>query len=406
MIVVAYSVGSADPLPIAKCAAEYGGCVFVVDPSDLDAVALTDLLKQLGRVIVDDDVLSVASTLRSESLRPNGVVTFAESGVAMAIGLAKSFQLPTLSRGEPAGLNDKFEQRMILNGEFGMNGTPTALLRDGVPSDFNFPVFVKPRRGAGSRNTIMVARREDLQDAVAKLGADEEYVIEQALIGEKGHLDDWLADYVSVESFVQSSIVHTIGITGRLPLASPARETGLIFPLAVVQPLKDQLVATANRAILALGIENGVVHTELQLCAGGPKIIEVNPRIGGSLARLMPWTVGLDPVALAMKIACGIQVGVDVASQEPRQYGATLLVQPPYNAVELVRSPPIDEIRKVNGVKRVDQHGETGDLLDWRRGTNGRILQIYVVLPTLEELRKSVGYISELIQQASLYREI
>jgi hypothetical protein len=399
-------LGSADPLQIAKSAAEFGGCVFVVDPHDGYAMSLVGLLEQLGRVIVDNEVDSIASTLRNENLLPKGVVTFAESGVEIANGLANSFQLPSLTRGEPNALFDKFAQRTVLNAAFGEKGTSVALLKDGVPPDFKFPAFVKPRRGAGSRNTMSVAREEDLRDSLAKLGDNEELILEEALIGEAGHVEDWLADYVSVESLVQSSVIYTIGITGRLPSAWPARETGLIFPLVTVQPLRDQLVTTSNRAIAALGIENGIVHTELKLCHGGPRIIEVNPRIGGHLARLMPWTIGVSPITLAMKLASGIRIDVDGTFQETRKFGAKMYIQPPFDAVQLVRSPPIEEVRRVKGVKRIDSHAEMGDLLDWRKGSGGRILDVYVVCPTLQELSVSVKSVNDLIHQASIYREV
>jgi hypothetical protein len=406
VIIVTFSLGSADPLQLAKCAAEFGGCVFVVDPSDSEAVALVGLLEQLGLVIVSDNAKSIESTLRNEGIKPRGVVTFAELGVEMAMALAHNYQLPLLAQGEPARLIDKFVQRTALNKEFGSDGTPIALIGDGVPSDFNFPAFVKPRRGAGSRNTIMVTERDNLEETLSMLGADEDYVIEHALIGTQGQLDSWLADYVSVESFVQDSIIHTIGITGRLPLASPARETGLIFPISAAQPLENKLIDTTNRAIRALGIENGVVHTELKLCEGGPKIIEVNPRVGGYMARLMPWAIGLNPVSLAMRLACGITVNADIVPGEPRQYSAKLYIQAPASAVELVRDPPIDEIRALSGVRQVDQHVKIGDFLDWRTGSSGRILDVYVVRPTLDEVGVSVRLVNELVNRASIYREI
>ncbi|MDX3854286.1 ATP-grasp domain-containing protein [Streptomyces sp. AK02-01A] len=71
--------------------------------------------------------------------------------------------------------------------------------------------------------------------------------------------------------------------------------------------LRDPVVADVlSRAHAAVGFTTGWTHTELRLTSGGPKVVEINARIGGDripdVGRL---ALGVDAALIAARVACG-----------------------------------------------------------------------------------------------------
>lgn len=67
------------------------------------------------------------------------------------------------------------------------------------------------------------------------------------------------------------------------------------------------LVAALTGAHAALGVENAWTHTEFMLTADGPKLIEVNGRLGGDLIPYLGLlATGIDPGLAAASVACGL----------------------------------------------------------------------------------------------------
>jgi hypothetical protein len=94
-------------------------------------------------------------------------------------------------------------------------------------------VVVKPSRGKGSRNTSLVRHEAEGRDLVSRLldrdraGHETRLVVEEYLAG--GDTAPY-GDYVSVESVCSAGSVRHVGVTGKLPLAYPYRETGQFHP--------------------------------------------------------------------------------------------------------------------------------------------------------------------------------
>jgi hypothetical protein len=73
-------------------------------------------------------------------------------------------------------------------------------------------------------------------------------------------------------------------------------------------PLLDdpQLRGVLAGAHQAVGFRNGITHTELRLTAAGPKIVEINARLGGDMIPYVGWLAsGIDPGRIAVEVACG-----------------------------------------------------------------------------------------------------
>ena len=113
----------------------------------------------------------------------------------------------------------------------------------------------------------------------------------------------------SVESWIRHGQVHTVGVTDKsLGGTSGFVETGHMFPADLDEHDRAQLSAAAEAALVAIGLDHGVAHTEMRWTAAGPRIIEINPRpAGNQITELVRRVTGVDLPAVAVQLALGHQ---------------------------------------------------------------------------------------------------
>lgn len=313
VIAVVYDFGSVAPADIVDRLEPLGDVVLAVCRS-AHTEQLAPLLGDLAAVVQVDgdhpaDLDEAATHLRAH--RPAAVLTYSERRLAVTAELAARLGLPYHDAATVRLLTDKYEQRRRLRERRGVDPVRTALLR--TPRDWaaalgavGLPAVLKPARGEGSRNTHLV------RDA-----ATGSALAERLLVGPGGEgalvLEEYLAgvdrapfgDHVSVESAVVEGRVTHWAVTGKFPLAPPFREVGHYWPAPLAADEQAAVADLAGRAVRALGVRTGVTHTEVKLTADGPRLIEVNGRLGGFQAGLGRLAGGLDPVALAAGLALG-----------------------------------------------------------------------------------------------------
>ncbi|QHT56794.1 ATP-grasp domain-containing protein [Cellulomonas sp. H30R-01] len=156
-------------------------------------------------------------------------------------------------------------------------GTPEAT------SGWDFPVIVKPRRGAGSRGVRTVFTAAEL-DAVH---AEEDLLVQEMLPG-----DEYSVDVLA-------------GPDGQVIAAVPRARLRVDSGVAVagVTVRDDELVATASAVARAVGLTS-VANVQLKRDADGtPALLEVNPRFPGA----MPLTIaaGVDMPSLTLDAVLG-----------------------------------------------------------------------------------------------------
>lgn len=390
MLVVPYTVGPASPVQIAEACDGRTDLVFLVDAHDPQAAPLVPLLEELAPVVVyDGNTPRVIEALAP--LGPRGVATFAEPTLRIGAAVADAFGLPHHSEETCGLLTSKLRQRERLNAA-GVGHVPTAAFRLDdpaavpLPPGFRFPAIVKPEEGVASRDTVYVASAGDLPARLRELPTGRTYVCEAYIPGADLYGTDWLADYVSVESAVSGGAVGHLGVSGRLPLVAPFREGGLVFPVPPEEKTAAAITDLAERAIAALGITTGLVHTEIKMSPDGPQVIEVNGRLGGTMSRLIPRALGLDPVRLAVDLALGAPLPSGFGA--PSRVAMLVYVQAPMEATALAATPPAARLRALPGVFGVDVLARSGRPVDWRSGSLGRICDVWIDAPSPERLRE------------------
>lgn len=159
---------------------------------------------------------------------------------------------------------------------------------------------------------------------------------------------------------------YPIAVTGKLPLAEPFRETGHFIPSTLSAAEESEVLALAAAATTALGITDGVTHTEVKLTCDGPRVIEVNVRMGGHVGDVLMSARGYDLTRAALQVAAGQR-----PDPVPGQCGGvsfkSFLVAP-QQAVRLRAVRGATETKAIPGITGVDVLAAPGQNLDWRAG--------------------------------------
>ncbi len=315
IVAVMYGTGSAGPVRILQAAQDLCEIVFVCDTANPGVLPLLGGLKRRSRVvdISGKNAIEAARHLTAEAV--SGVVTFSDYCIMQVAAIAQQLRLPYHAVSTAALLTDKNAQRRAFRSQ-GVDNTPNYVAASAkcvleAAAQIGCPVVIKPLQGAGSRNTYMLTNADELPRWLDELFVDAEsnnsgpYVVEKYLEGDPQVAGDGLGDYVSVESAIFEQTILTLGVTGKLPLCAPFRESGMFVPSSLTPEMEREVVKLAEVAIRALGITTGITHTEIKLTLDGPRIIEVNGRAGGHVVDLLSRSGRVDLIRAALQIALG-----------------------------------------------------------------------------------------------------
>lgn len=308
---VVYDRGAATPLDIVGAAQDYGDLVFVCDRSSPHVDDALPLLREMGELLLVDEPAEAV-----ESLRPNGIdgaVTFSDSTLPLCMEITEALGLRGHDRPTTLALTDKLVQRERLRAA----GVPTPrfLAPDdagglaGAVAGIGGACVVKPRRSCEARHTYPLAGPDDLAPLLAGIASVWPgvggFLVEERFFGDPSVAGDRWGDYVSVESVTVDGVVRHVAVLGKLPLREPFREAGHFFPSTLRAADRDAVLDAAGRAVAAVGIRDGVSHTEVKLTADGPRVIEVNGRLGGPVDAIIESATGVSLLQVAFAVATG-----------------------------------------------------------------------------------------------------
>ncbi|MFF3697354.1 acetyl-CoA carboxylase biotin carboxylase subunit family protein [Streptomyces sp. NPDC002221] len=260
------------------------------------------------------DGVAVASAIRELSAdhRVGGVLTYCEDYVELAAHLAQKLSLPGNTPAAAAACRDKHLTRSLLAAA----GVPSArsyLVPDADTAveyslRLDGPVVLKPRALAGSAGVHRADTPQQVRDAfdaarnAALLGLEKSanpgVLIEEYLDGPE----------ISVECVVLGdSTVYIAAITHKFLGSEPGfQEVGHLVDATDPLLADPQIHDVALTALNAVGATTGVMHVEMRLTPCGPRIIEINARLGGDLIpHLVHLATGLNLPLIAADLAVG-----------------------------------------------------------------------------------------------------
>jgi biotin carboxylase len=258
----------------------------------------------------DADAVLAAARHCAIAHRVRGVLTYDETRVLLAAQIAAALGIAHLDPAAAARCRDKLATRRALASA----GVPSARAHHvrtlaearAAGEQVGYPIVLKPRGLAGSIGVTRVDDPDGLEHAFET--------------GEHAHLEGVSPlDGLLVEEYLDGPEVSVdcAVLDGRVEIATIAQKRVGFAPFFeevghVVAPLAGsslpvrrirEVVVAAHRA---LGVERGMTHTELRLTDYGPRIVEVNARLGGDL---IPYVghlaTGVDVAAAAADVAVG-----------------------------------------------------------------------------------------------------
>jgi len=244
----------------------------------------------------------------------DGVLCWDEGRIHAAAYVAEALGL---RNGDPRvvwRLRDKGQTRVALDaaGIAQPRSVPVATLDEAVAAAerVGYPAIVKPRGFGASLGVIHVADPTELAAGYAfatsitvpdpvVFDTDPPILVEECVTGEEVSIDAVIRDGRVTPLFVGRKVV------GYPPYAE---EIGHFVDAADPLLTDPVLTAALQDTHAALGVLDGWTHTEFMLTDDGPKLIEVNGRLGGDMIPYLGLlATGIDPGLAAADASCGIE---------------------------------------------------------------------------------------------------
>jgi len=368
-----------------------------------------DGLADLAEVVdaAGSDPATIAAELAA--LDVDGVLTVEDEWIPLVAAVAARLGLPYHDEAAAEAVTRKDVQRAILAGT-GL-GVRAAAFTDetglvAAIAAVGFPAVLKPVRGNGSFNIFPVddetALRAALAAASRTAGPDAQtWLLEERLIGVPHPEGDWLGDHFSVEMATLGEGEHwAFWLSDRFPLLPPLRDSGMTGPSLLPWETQQLAVERAAQILTALGVTSGLAHMEFKQTATGPRLIEVNGRLGGFLSSIVPRVSTLNPVRLALEVAVGKAERRPVVTTG---YAACLFTQSPLSARRITALADPAELLRVPGVWRVDPRRAVGDQTDYRTGLHGRLQNVWIEGTTAAEFRDAWAAASAFIAEGNRF---
>ncbi|MDQ2835974.1 MAG: ATP-grasp domain-containing protein [Actinomycetota bacterium] len=258
---------------------------------------------------VDADEMIAAVRRVADSEPVQGVLAWDEARVLQCAKVAAALHLPGGDPQVAMRCRDKYLTREAL--QIAQVPQPQSILATGLDEaraaadKIGYPVVLKPRAMAASLGVVLVASPDELADALV-FARDttipgawhyEEVLVEEYAPGPE----------ISVDSAVHAGEVFPMFIARKhVGFAPYFEETGHVVDSAdplLTDPMIARVIADIHAA---LGFTDGMTHTELKLGPDGPKVIEINARLGGGLIPYLGMrATGIDPGLAAAAVACG-----------------------------------------------------------------------------------------------------
>lgn len=246
----------------------------------------------------------------SKSIKIDGVLGWDEIKTVQTAKLAEALGLPG---GDPTSVSrcrDKHLTRTFL----AKSQVPqaTSILASSIDEalkaaeTIGYPIIVKPRALGASYGVSLVDKAEQLNTAfehARDATEDGVYVYENRVL-----IEEYMqGPEVSIDIAWVDGIMYPMFLARKITNFFPHfEEIGHVVDSQDPLLYDPQFLAVLEQAHQAVGFSNGITHTELRLTKYGPKIVEINARLGGGMIPYVGWIAsGINPGQVAVAVACG-----------------------------------------------------------------------------------------------------
>ncbi|MFM8428029.1 MAG: ATP-grasp domain-containing protein [Chloroflexota bacterium] len=238
------------------------------------------------------------AAIKATGLQFDGIATFEDHGGPLVALLANvlGFKGPSL-------LSIGFSKNKIFTREVCIEaGIPSPRFfriksvadLDIASAHVGFPSVLKPISGVSSISTYLVHSIEELHQRYSQTLADAEGHLnksgvhsdnDEEIIWAKG-FDMTLEEYLNGEEFDVDVLLSEgkrvyASVIRDLTQPTHLKEAGSQMPPDFPLDHQNEMIEFAERVLQALEFTNGAFHVEMKYTSNGPRLIEVNARIGG-----------------------------------------------------------------------------------------------------------------------------
>lgn len=230
--------------------------------------------------------------------------------------------------------------------------------------EVGLPLVLKPTVSNGSKGTIIVSRREDLESGYgyALRYANEGPVIAEELLR---------GDEISVEALSFHGATEIVAMADVITTEPPfCAVIGHTMPSTHGAEDLGAVAEAAREIIGAFGIRDGPTHIEMFLTEEGPKLVEIGARLSGGCisSHLVPLSVGVNMTCSAILIALGEAPQLE----RTRNRGASIrFLTPDTGIIRSIRG--VDTAGQLPGVVEVQCALKRGDSVLQPENSDGRV---------------------------------
>jgi biotin carboxylase len=299
----------------------------------------------------------------AEKLRGEGpvaaVVALTEAAVLPAARLRAELRVPGMDVATALRCTDKLAMKTAIRAA----GLPCAdflecrpeLTARGLVDALGLPILLKPRTGSGGRGHRLIREERELTER-------------------------WPSGMLAERFLEGIELSSEALLAGGAVLFENATEYLRVREASVVPgPLRADVAAGVAalqlRALAALGVEHGIVHTEIFLTTLGPVFGEMAARPpGGHIMRLIELAYGFDPWQAWLRLQLGESPDLEHSARQTA--GAWVL----HEGEGRVRSiSGLEAVRRMPGVDTAQLRVGAGDRVGPRLGSGDEIGHLIVV---------------------------
>ncbi|QKV91463.1 ATP-grasp domain-containing protein [Streptomyces sp. NA02950] len=304
------------------------------------------------------------------------IITQSEIGQVIAGHLNTVLGLPGNGAEVTATLHDKMALRELLNAK-GIGPVPAArrTTREELRAfaAAHGGAVVKPVMGSGSlgvRTVRSPGEVDEVWEWIETYGHGD-FMVEELLEGEE----------ISVETFTLDGRHTVLAITGK-ETDGGVIERGHVIPAALPAPDAEAVAAFTREVLDAVGLVDGVAHTEIMLTESGPRVVESHSRCGGDrISKLVELATGVDLEDLPFQREA--RGDFTVPPPEPRGAAAIRFLRVAPGRVTEVSG--VDAVRAARGVAELKVYLEVGDTVRPEQWSDDRRGYVLVHAATREE---------------------
>ena len=320
-------------------------------------------LPPLMSVPFDQPDAAVPQVLNALKQPVDAVLAADDSGAALAAQLRVALKLPGNSPEAVAVLTDKLRFRQLQQTAGLLHPAFAAIHENEVnaAAALGFPLVVKARRLNASRGVI---RADDLNQLTRALRQVQR--IQSRAQRDAGALGLLVEAFIpgfelALDAVLTHGELQVLAVFDKPdPLDGPYfEETLYITPSRLPAATQAELLAAVQRACVAAGLTEGVIHAEARINDAGVWLLEIAPRgIGGLCGRMLTATLGMGSAEIVLRHAAGLPL----PSQSNADAAGVMMIPIPVRGI-LRGVDGVSAARKLPQITGIEITAQPGQLM-------------------------------------------